>query len=59
MKIKKKSFYLFELLSVLNFNRKLVISKIVTARSSKVGKLIEGENEKKIFFYLSSLQFLS
>ena len=42
VKIKKKSFYSFELLPFANLDRKLDISKPVTARSSKVGQLIEG-----------------
>ena len=43
MKILKKSFYCFELLPFANFDiEKLNISKSITARSSKVGQLIEG-----------------
>ena len=34
--------FFFELLPFANFDRKLDISKTVTARSSKVGQLIEG-----------------
>ena len=42
MKIKKKSYYFFELLPLVNFDIENFISQTLTAMSSKVGQLIEG-----------------